>query len=492
MSTYVPGFDCDVFISYAHVDNLKLGQEEDSLGWVHNLAADLKKLLAQKLGRQEWGKIWLDQRMLAGDLPLTPEIHQAVRHSATLLVILSEGYLQSAWCDQERALFLEAAAQSGGAEGRLFVVQLTEIERERWPEPFADLPGYEFFSKADPDGPARTLGIMADDPNNLCYAQRLDDLSRELSKRLQTLCKARVVPEDKRSAEPVTELPGPEIGVFLAETTPDMEDLRKNIKRHLEQVGLQVLPAIYYNRSPQAFEEAMRKDLAHCVLFVQLLGPYENFKTVDLPNGYEGLQLEQAKAAGKPVMRWHDPALAINSPRYLELLSSGSAMAMPFEDFKREVEQQARALAAKQKLDSQRDTTFIPSGAFALVNATQVDKTAADDICQALASRAIGYDLIDETTLLGDLKDDDIEIYNALLVIYGQCEPTWVQEQLRTCRKIALRRKQQAPVCAVYIGPPPDKEPLRTRPPQFYYFNDYREGIFKDFVTAVQTKAANQ
>jgi len=293
--------------------------------------------------------------------------------------------------------------------------------------------------------------------------------------------------------EPVTGLPpGPEIGVFLAETTPDMEDLRKNIKRHLEQAGLRVLPATYYNRSPQAFEEAMRKDLADCVLFVQLLGPYENFKTADLPKGYEGLQLEGANAARKPVMRWHDPALAINSPRYLELLSSDPAIAMPFEDFKRDVEKQARALAAKQKLDSQRDPTFIPIGAFALVNATQDDKTAAFDICQALESRAIGYDLIDETTPLGDLEDDDIEIYTALLVIYGQCEPTWVQEQLRTCRKISLRRKQQAPVCAVYIGPPPDKEPLRTRPPQFYYFNDYREGIFKDFVTAVQTKAENQ
>src|SRR5512143_3261203 len=114
MAAYVTGFDYDVFVSYAHVDNVKLGEDEAAPGWVHNLVNDLRTLLPQQLGRSEWGSVWIDHRRLVGNEPLTPDIQQAVSHSATLVVILSEGYLQSDWCRQERELFLQMAQRSGG------------------------------------------------------------------------------------------------------------------------------------------------------------------------------------------------------------------------------------------------------------------------------------------------------------------------------------------------------------------------------------------
>jgi hypothetical protein len=486
MAVYTAGFDYDIFVSYAHVDNVKLGEEEAARGWVHNLVNDLRTLLPQKLGRPEWGNIWIDHRRLIGNEPLTPDIQQAVSRSATLVVILSEGYLQSDWCRQERELFLQMAQRSGSVAGRVFVVQLTAIERSRWPAPFADLLGYKFFLMDDQTGRPRTLKLNADDPKDRCYSQRIDDLSLDLADRLKAM-RAETVPPATVIATAATPA-NDGIPIFLAETTPDLEDWRDDIKRQLEQAGLRVLPATYYLRSPADFTAAMQKDLQECLLFVQLLGPYMNYKAADLPKGYEGLQLDLAKEANKTIMRWRDPALNMASSKNPEL-QSDDIMVMAFGDFKRDVEKRARSLATKQKLGSQQKPDRIPGDAFALVNAVQIDQSVADDICQVLKDHNIGYDRIfDEETPLTDLVKEAIDIYNALVFVYGQCDPGWVQKQLRTCRTIVMSKKDKAPVCALYIGPPPDKKCLPIMVPRFHYFKDYHEEAFNRFITDVQTK----
>jgi sugar/nucleoside kinase (ribokinase family) len=72
----------------------------------------------------------------------------------------------------------------------------------------------------------------------------VDDLSGELAKRLlQMKQTAEIV-----MASPATqELPGPQPSnnaptIFLAETTPDLDDLRDNIRRYLDQANIRVLP----------------------------------------------------------------------------------------------------------------------------------------------------------------------------------------------------------------------------------------------------------
>ncbi len=472
-AAFVPSFDHDVFVSHAHVDNQPLLVPTGaSAGWVDTLVENLKRLLSQQLGRKDWGKLWFDPT-LRGNEPFPPVLQEAVSRSATLLVILSEGYLQSDWCRREREAFLQAAAQQGDTQGRLFVVQLMDIERSRWPQEFGDLLGYEFFSKEREHQPARILRMLADDPGNQLYFARLDKLSLELADCLR-----------RRREQPATPVQQPaaitaEITIFLAEVTPDLGDLGDNLRSQLKQVGLQVLPTTYYDRSPAAFQAAMEKDLADSTLFVQLLGPYITPKTHDLPKGYEGLQLDLARAAGKPILRWHDPKLDRKTVKDPELLACEPVMVMPFEDFKREVEQQARLLAFQRNLP--------PAGeAFALINAKTPDMAVAQDICRVLEDHAIGYEIIDETENLINLAQ--IYDYHALIVIYGQCEQVWVQKQVRDCRTVMLGKKASVPVCAVYTGPPPGKEPLRIKPPRFHFFSDSREPAFQRFIAAIQAQ----
>jgi phytoene dehydrogenase-like protein len=59
------------------------------------------------------------------------------------------------------------------------------------------------------------------------------------------------------------------------------------------------------------------------------------------------------------------------------------------------------------------------------------------------------------------------EVYEnerGVLVIYGQGSPDWVQERMREARDIALDRAHNAPLCALYVGPPDGKPPLKKTP----------------------------
>ena len=179
--TYLPGWRNDVFVSYAQVDDRPLPGATD--GWVCILVDALKVLLAQQLGRAELLAVWRDLQ-LARHSPLTPEIFQAVRTSAVLLVVLSEGYLASEWCQRERNEFLEIA---GKGTRRLFVVERMPIERSRKPPEFSDLLGYPFWTRERDDMPARTLGVPVPTPNEPEYYHRLNRLAQELANELRRI-----------------------------------------------------------------------------------------------------------------------------------------------------------------------------------------------------------------------------------------------------------------------------------------------------------------
>jgi hypothetical protein len=482
MPTFVPGFTHDVFVSYVHVDNRKFDRD---VGWVETLVENLREALPQGLKRGQ-PDIWRDPR-LSGSEPFPEAIHEAVTHSATLLVILSESYLTSEWCQRELALFLDAAKQTGGATGRIFLVRLDTLEYNRWPAAFHGLLGQQFFEQANVDAPARTLGTpSANDPGGHLYFQRLDDLSVELAKKLLQMKQAA---EIAAAAPGTQELPGSQPSnnppaVFLAEATPDLDDLRDNVRRYLNQANIRVLPEAYYDRTPQAFRTAMEADLDQSLLFVQLLGLYVGRKASDLPNGYEGLQLDVAEEKGLPILRWHNPDLAVASARDQELMARAEVMVMAFEEFKSEIVNAVRKRQAEQKLSGIEE-----NGAYVLVNVNSCDGQVVQTLLQVFDQRGIGYDTADE--------NENIEIlveqydFHGLVVIYGRCEQLWAKQQVRACRQLLLKKKQRAPICAVYLGPPDEKPPLGISIPNVPHVSHRDRSAIANFLLAVQAKVVS-
>ena len=143
---YVPGFEHDIFVSYAHVDDMALPGFDD--GWVTTLVKNLKILVSQSLGRTDAYSLWMDYR-LQHNVAITDAVMDNVRKAATLVIILSPGYLASDWCQREKNAFLKALKERKKEVPSVFVVETRQIEKKEYPKEF----------KGHKIGPARGLSL---------------------------------------------------------------------------------------------------------------------------------------------------------------------------------------------------------------------------------------------------------------------------------------------------------------------------------------------
>src|SRR5262249_38840120 len=107
--TFIPGYQYDIFISYAVVDNGQpLGQGH---GWVSAFVDQLELEIARCLGRKELFNLWLDRKRLTCNDVFASEIEADLRQSAVMLVLYSQGYIASQWCKREREIFFDSISQ---------------------------------------------------------------------------------------------------------------------------------------------------------------------------------------------------------------------------------------------------------------------------------------------------------------------------------------------------------------------------------------------
>ena len=129
--SFIPGYEHDVFISYAHVDDrpfIASAGLESSPGWVSTLVHHLKNEIAQKIGRSDTVSVWFDSHNLRGNHQLTDEIAARLERVAIFVAVLSPGYVASQWCQDEARLF--ARCCSGDPGRRLFVIEKSPLDGE--------------------------------------------------------------------------------------------------------------------------------------------------------------------------------------------------------------------------------------------------------------------------------------------------------------------------------------------------------------------------
>ena len=206
---------CDLFISYAHVDDAPVFGAK----WVSTLVQDLRYLLAQKIGRNDAFSIWWDETNLRGNHDVTPEIRTTLQKSATMVMVLSPGHLASKWCMQEKNLFFEVL--EGKPQGRVFVVEKHVLDEDQsQPAELADIKGYCFWYR-DEHNQARTLSIREPAPHATTYIRLVEDLATDISRQLKARAAAAPPPAK------------PKATVFLAEVTDDLDSRREHVRRYL-------------------------------------------------------------------------------------------------------------------------------------------------------------------------------------------------------------------------------------------------------------------
>jgi hypothetical protein len=461
---HVPGFDQDIFISYAQVDNEPLDFNGREVRWVSRLKEQLQRRIDQKLGRKGASKIWMDLDDLGGNQSVTPAIDSAIHQTAALVVVLSNGYLESEWCRKEIRSFVESA----DAKGRLFVVHHTDIPLDDRPEGIRDLIGFNFF---DQESKSEV------DPFSGEYSKELLKLREKLAGKLTEMHQA----PDPGSEEGNAAAPSP--AILLAEVTPDLDDARDALATYVEKLDYRVLPAKLYNRGAQEFEEMLDQDLTQAKLFVQLLGQFGTPRTEDLPEGYEGLQLARAQAANVPVLRAYErDTLAfdkIKNESHRRFLAASDVMALDLEEFKAAIKEKLEELALREAKPAAPDMGDKP----VLIHVLGDDLAAAFNIRDRLAARDLAWEIVDEEEPLEELAK--IRDPAGLVLVYGEQSPgKWIKQRMRTLMDLRLSKQPLEPACVLYFDPPEKRNQLLASPPPFFHTIDSSSGEpeFQQFI----------
>ena len=413
----------------------------------------------------------------------------SVRQSATLIVILSPGYLASSWCGREKDAFLSLVRQRGNKQ--VFVVERDLVNENQRPEELKDLKGFRFWVQEREGKAPRILGSPRPDPSDQEYYNKVDDLCKEIDEELRELQVNSGMPKqpssspDKSRLQAVVDTPT----VFLAQVTDDLEPERDNVKRYLNQIEVRVVPDTWYSQEANAFKKAVGRDLEQSELFVQLLSSTAGKKPPDLQQGYTRLQFELAHSTGKPILQWRSFELDVSTVQdqdHRTLLEEVTTRAEGLEDFKQEI--QKRLFEKPEPLPEKRTNAFV------FVDMESADRPLAEQVCAVLdqcgADYVLPFQSDDPAENRRDLEENLLSC-DAVIVIYGSTTATWVRRRLLECRKSLARREQPLDALAVFEGPPEEKEQIDMKLHNMRVL-DCRKGLhevdLKGFIGSILSK----
>lgn len=132
---YVPSFEHDLFISYAHADNAGTGR-------VTAFHKDLVARIQSRLGNRAFHKpkewVFFDQISLQRGDEFHPKLERAARRSAVMISLVSESYTQAKYCVKETEWFLDSQRLARDQIERrlipLVLVHTREEELRRHPQ----------------------------------------------------------------------------------------------------------------------------------------------------------------------------------------------------------------------------------------------------------------------------------------------------------------------------------------------------------------------
>lgn len=242
--------------------------------------------------------------------------------------------------------------------------------------------------------------------------------------------------------------------VYLAETTPDMDDLRNRMKVFIEDLNWTVLPAEPYPENE--YRTRLEADLRQCRAFVQLLGPYPWKR-----GGFDLIQSEAAAAL--PIVRYRyrssEIELAKVESSHWDFLTAPDIIVAGFEDFKEHLRKKLAVLAQRPDQPLAAD---IPPRVLVALRCENPDSLWEKVFQWLYEQEHLNY----YELRAGESFDAafQAEPCSGFLVV---CDASSLQDKdksprdlLEQCRHIQLRQKdptRRPPVALVYWPPPPPK-----------------------------------
>lgn len=414
--TAIPKFEEDIFISYAHIDNVPLS--EGLKGWVETLHERLRIRLNQLLGEEV--RVWRDTQ-LKPHVPFPEELPRQIANVAIFVSILSPRYCRAEWCLRELTKFWESDPEH---KSRVFKVVKTQAPLENHPSMLQGLLGYEFY-EFDERGRPIEFNAEIGPPRDFRYWAKFEDLAWDIKQLIDTI---------RRPHQP-------SIGkaIYLAETTRDLRQERDGIKRELQQHGYAILPDQELPLEADLFRDTVRRHLSGSAFSIHLIGdrygiiPEGESKSIvhlqcDLAAERNG-SFEQIiwmpielQAQDEAQQRLID-SLRQGGHRDVELLQT------KLEDLKTFIH---------EKIADQPRQTVDPNSVYLICDRQDLAATQQlEDYLDDLGFRVIlpateGK----ETQLLDEHKMNLLEC-DAVLIYYGHANEIWLRMKLRELQKLA-------------------------------------------------------
>jgi len=270
---YVPGYENDVFISYAHADNDPIVSGKP--GWVDYFEDLLRKRVKVRLRGEI--QFFRDQQLrLYGKF--SDQLADKLAGSAVLICIPSPNYVESDWCLWE----LEQFCRRTGSDRVIKVVKTHFDEQGLKPDAKSLLKQVEhvldsrFYARNESTGFIEDLLPEINPEHMLVFLQKIEVVAQNLVELFKKLSKSTPSSATSTTAshiEQAAEASAPSsIVVYLAEPAKGLETEYNSIKSELLQFNYRVLPDQPLPLDAKELTNTVRRHLQEAKLFVHLIG----------------------------------------------------------------------------------------------------------------------------------------------------------------------------------------------------------------------------
>ena len=265
-----PGYDHDIFISYAHNDNYGFGGRP---GWVDVFEDWLYNWLNKRRGLSDL-RIWRDKKRMQGNTVFDDAIQNALDSSAIFLSLTSRNYLKSDYCRKELQRFHQYHGQQSGGlrvsdSSRLFNILLHNIPYQNWPAEFQGTSGFS-MNDAESD---ETLGDFTSTDDS-AFEKQMRPIVDAIEDFIQKMTPAPSVQTENISQ-------ADRISIFIADVPDALQDFKERIIAEAQHQKVEVATDIPPPMDATGHADALSHSLARARFSIHLLNQWPGRKIVD-------------------------------------------------------------------------------------------------------------------------------------------------------------------------------------------------------------------
>lgn len=468
----VPGFQYDLFVSYAH-------QNDKPWGWVSEFIRTLEQELA---GKSRDFKLWWDPHLRSGE-DFNLAIAEAISQSAVFLCVLSPAYGDSGYCKREAEEFRKqrhpAFGLTVGTLSRMQgIVIAGDFQKARWPPELRTTSPWPFYSDSVSLF-SKPSAFNSDSP----WVQGLWKVRDSVWAVLDEMQKQRREGTAVERSYEIT-CAGADTGadtsptVYLAEVTDDLYRRRENLHTSLTQ-NSEVQVSLWQDTAPPASSGLN-------LLSVHLFGPYPGRPAPGADVALPILQLEaaiKANPARRPIV-WLARDLQISKAetashkqfltslldrRGIELLRTD------FEDLKDEIPGRIQQ-GIKAGLNASRRTL---RDSIVHIWYQAGDPAPLGALKQYLQQKNCGISVFEYSSGQTEKLQSRLAICDGLVVPYSCSTRTWAEDVMTEVFR--MRRREERPLAFAAVEmPPPSSEQFNFEHPRVVSVHATQEGSLQE------------